>query len=169
MNSLSNKLCSRMRQNQGEDEEVHEREQRAHRRAREERLDAVMVAWCRPPSSCRRTTTAASSAWWGNPIWAICWCGYSRAAISSYGWTPPTVATPTPLIVHQYQRNERKVAVADAHIHQRLREEGEYQLQQRTHPHSQQQLDELLRYGNRYLAKNSSPFPSCLSASSFSS
>ena len=44
MNSLSNKLCSRMRQNQGEDEEVHEREQRAHRRAREERLDAVMVA-----------------------------------------------------------------------------------------------------------------------------
>ena len=26
-----------------------------------------------------------------------------------------------------------------------------------------------LRYGNRYLAKNSSPFPSCLSVSSFSS
>ena len=62
---------------------------------------------------------------------------------------------------HQYQGDERKIPVADAHIHQRLREERKDQLQQRTHQHPQQQLHKLLPVRKEILGKEQQPF-SCL-------
>ena len=63
-------------------------------------------------------------------------------------------------LCHQYQGDERQVAVTDAHIHQSLSQEREHQLQQRAHHHSQYQLHQFPAVGRQVAEEEPQSVPS---------